>query len=348
MFRTLCKQRMCEEDIHHDQKKQPFNERLTEMIRGKRPNIFDILYPEKNSIRNFRPICMQYNLRQKPKPSYGIAFYNIRTKHWFVIQPKHTIEMRSIIRGTYNESTLPLFIEQLYDEELEVLASLESPDTFQTLFDRYYGLPLKEDFHGRVSREVWEKDWEMLRDLARKCREFRAENNFRVSQWIFPKGRPLEGEESFATARREAEEETGIRICFENPHRGLVGIGGGLRLPGSRDDPFETDVSVRSGFWEPCYIDFPDDIDELTPGFICREFISQLHSDISGRIYRTTLWICVFDLETDPIIPLFPENYETRGGKWMGEEELRVESRVTELFHRCENLLTKYYPYLIV
>lgn len=329
---------MCDKD----RKPQLINERLMEMIRGERTNIFKILYPEKPSVGHFRPACIQYNLRQKPKQSYGIALYNIRTKHWFVIQPKHTIEMRAIIRGVYNESTLPLFMEQLYDQELDVLASLESPDTFQSLFDRYYGTPLKGDFHGLVSKEVWIRDWRMLRDLSKKCKKFRTDNNFRVSQWIFPKGRPLEGEDPFVTARREVEEETGIKLCFENPHRSPTCAGRDPRLRASRDDPFG---NSGSGVWEPCYVDFPDDIDELTPGFVCRESTSQLHSDVSGRIYRTTLWICAFDLETDPKIPLSPDNYESRGGKWMGEGELRRESRVTELFHRCESLLARCHPY---
>lgn len=334
--------------MYFDHRKQPFNERLMEMVRGRRKNIFEVLYPEARSGKNFRPICLQYNLRQKPKLSLGIAFYNLRTKRWFVIQPKHTIEMRSIVRGTYNESTLPLFIEQLYDEELHVLATLESPDTFQELFDRYYGTPLKEDFHARLAREFWQRDWETHRDLARKCEEYRRGEGFKTSQWIFPKGRPLEGEEPFVTARREVEEETGIRIIFENPLRGQKILSGGAVRSREGVDPFETEVSVKNGFWESCHIDFPDEIDELVPGFVCREFVSQPHSDISGRVYRTTLWICVFDLETDPVVPLKPENYESRGGGWLGEDILRNESRVTELFQRCENLLTKYYPYLMV
>jgi 8-oxo-dGTP pyrophosphatase MutT (NUDIX family) len=342
---------MTDEDNHQDQRKQPLNERLTEMIRGKRKNIFDVLFTEEElSKSNLRPICIQYNLRQKPKSSLGIAFYNIRTRNWFAIQPRHTIEMRMIIRGSFTESTLPLILEQIYDEELSVLTSLESPDTFQELFDTYYGTPLKEDFHGRLAREFWSRDWRIIREQARKCAAYRRERGFEVSQWIFPKGRPLEGEEPFNTAKREVEEETGIRILFENPHSSSRNLnrGGGAGKSYTQEDPFEFESPMRTGFWEPCHIDFPDEIEELTPGFICKEFVSQLHSDISGRVYKTTLWICVFDLETNPEIPLSPQNYESRGGMWLSEERLRSQSRVLELFHRCDSLLTKYYPYLMV
>lgn len=341
---------MTEEEIHYEQRKQPFNERLTEMILGRRKNIFEILYPGEELLRKgLRPICMQYNIRQKPKPSLGVAFYNLRTGKWLVIQPRHTIEMRSIVRGVYTESTLPLLMEQLYDDELRELADLESGDTFQKLFDRYYGTPLQEDLHNRLARGFWEKGWETLRNLARRLVAFREEGGFRISQWIFPKGRPLEGEEPFVTAKREVEEETGIKIIFENPFKSLPRVcrcGGRSRQDHHAEPSPETNMRVEC--WEPCYIDFPTDSEEFVPGFICREFVSHSHSDISGRIYKTTLWVCVFDLDYDPEIPLMAENYESRGGKWLSQEELFSQSRVVGLFHKCDSVLLKHYPYLTI
>lgn len=341
---------MNEDDVL-DQRKQPFNERLMEMVRGKRKNIYEVLSRgESNDFSWNRSLCMQYNLRQKPKSSFGIAFYNLHTRKWFVIEPKHTIEMRVIIKGCYSESTLPLLIEQVYDEELEVLASLENPDSFQELFDQYYGTPLREDHLGRLAKRFWNKNWKLLREFAVRIKEYRKTEKFVVSQMIFPKGRPLDGELPFLTAKREVEEETGIKLLFENSHISIKHLskGGGYSRGYSEEDPFDTDVSLRGGFWEPCHIDFPDGVDELTHGYVCREFVSQLHSDISGRIYKTTVWICVFALETDPAIPLDPKNYESRGGVWMSESELHSSCRVTELFNKCETLLTRYYPYLMV
>ena len=337
-----------------DYRKHPFNERLVEMLRGKRGDIFDILYPEESPKPVLPPLCMQYNLRQKPKSSYGIAFYNVKTRRWFMIEPRTTIEMRSIVRGFYSPTSLAFLIDQLYEEELEYLSELEGPETFEKTFSTYYSMSMKDDFQTRIARTFWKRDWGMIRELCRRLRDYKRDHpEHSVMQRIFPKGRPLDGEPPLTAAIRELTEETGIKIIFENPNIAIKnltrGCGGMVsRTTVDPDDPFNTILVPRSGFWESCCIDFHGGMEELIQGYICKEFVTHYHSDINGRIYKTSLWICAFDLDEDPEIPLDPSNYESRGGKWVDENELRTTSRVSELSQKCETCLNKYFPYLII
>ena len=389
-----------------DIKRQPFNERLVEMIRGKRENIFHILYNNPQEVPDV-PLCVQYNFKQKPKTSFGIAFHNIRTKKWFVVEPAMTIEMKLLLQGHYNDNLVPFLIEQLYDSELQSIVSYNGcfPEFYQKLTGVYPANKLME--------ALWEKEYRRIISMAERMLMFRAESGFVESQYVFPKGRPDESESYFVTAIREVEEETGIKVLFENPDNSIRRLS---RHPVPNpppqvqtpqpvpsapihsdiilDDSFsyakvacstfplthpsvsldssvvkepETShnkqsgynkavnveyesasvpLTVKQNYWEHCRVILPSSTSSYAKdAYLCKEYVSHAHSDMTGKMYKTTLWICVFDAEDSADIQMTGRT-ETRFGRWISEDVLKTRFRVQELYLKCEATLNKYFPYL--
>lgn len=386
----------------HDIRKQPFNERLVEMIRGKRENVFSIMYDEPQQIPQ-NPICVQYNFKQKPKTSFGIAFHNINTKKWFVVEPAMTIEMRLILQGYYNVNLLPFLIEQLYESELRAIASYNGnfPEFYKQITGSYPRDTLSEEF--------WKRSHKLIDEMVKRMLAYRDHSGFVESQFIFPKGRPDDSEAYFLTATREVEEETGIKVLFENPdlsirklsRHNVYNVSAPLTfnetkvnpviasLPepdtlstsyasvvvnppkpiesefngdGSHETTTDPDsemphgddeepnnfipepVTAKQNYWEHCRISIPGST-SLKDAYLCKEYVSHSHSDMTGKMYKTTLWICVFEGEDSKDI-LMTGRQETRMGRWISEEVLRSRFRVQELYIKCEATLNKYFPYL--
>ena len=371
----------------HDIRRQPFNERLVEMIRGKRENIFSIMYDEPHQIPQ-NPICVQYNYKQKPKTSFGIAFHNINTKKWFVVEPAMTIEMRLILQGYYNVNLLPFLIEQLYESELRTIASYNG--NFPEFYRQITGSLPRDN----LSEEFWKRSHKMIDEMVKRMLAYRDHSGFVEYQFIFPKGRPDDSEAYFLTATREVEEETGIKVLFENPDVSIRKL--------SRHNVYQTDhlikdaltnsssyasvviknnidpstsanqnqeenstdpdseicqgslddhltfipepVTAKQNYWEHCRISIPGS-NSLKDAYLCKEYVSHSHSDMTGKMYKTTLWICVFEGEDSKDI-LMTGRQETRMGRWISEDILRSRFRVQELYVKCEATLNKYFPYL--
>jgi len=355
--------------IDQDLKRQPFNERLVEMIRGKRENIFSVLYDDRQKIPE-TPLCVQYNFKQKPKPSFGIAFHDIRTKKWFVVEPMMTIEMKLLLQGYYNVNLVPFLIEQLYDSELRDIVSYEGdfPEFYKQITGVYPANNLME--------ELWKQGCSKIISMAKRMLTYRAQSGFVESQYIFPKGRPDDSEAYFLTAVREVEEETGIKVLFENPDNSIrqlsrhnvfnittppeplsvnsttyAKVASAMDLSTSppqgnlyHHDTNEPSMSVKQNYWEHCRVVIPGDT-FAKDAYLCKEYVSHSHSDMTGKMYKTTLWICVFDGEDSKDIQMIGRS-ETRFGRWISEDVLRTRFRVQELYLKCEATLNKYFPYL--
>lgn len=322
---------------HEQQKRHIFNERVIEVVRRKRPDVFELFGEDP---RFGHPICMQYNTRQKPHPSYGIALYNACTRRWLVVEPQVTIEMMQVVRGVYTPSMLPLLLDQAFDAELEELvAAGDSPEGFPELFQKYCGTTHRSGHPLRLATICWKRDCRLIAHVARRVLATRRSSGARISQTTFPKGRACEGECPFSAATREVEEETGIKVILEEPHRPRdLSRGGGPR-------PHDGVAMGPRSAWVPCKVDFGTDAEEAIAGNVCREFVSHLHSSLTGRIYRTTIWLCVIHEPTDPAPPP-TSTFETRGGAWVDDDVLSTLSRVTELCHKCETTLNRLTPYL--
>lgn len=321
-----------------DNKKQPFNERLVEMIKGQRPNVFSYLFSAHNDSVPKRSICMQYNFKQKPRTSYGIALYDTSTNKWYVIQPKFTIEMRSIIFGMYNESLLPFLLEQLYDDELDLLINHAS--NFRELYKLVNGAyPSCE-----IYESIFKDNNDVIHRLCLRLKHIRHQRL--ICQYIYPKGRPLTNELIFQTAKRELEEETNVKIVFHGNYLTEKNLSKGSLIHSIIQQ------NTKSTHWEPCDLQIPlNNGGYLTlSANICREYVSHLHSDITGKIYKTTVWICAFDSGGNDIesMQASVKNGESRGGVWLSSEELVKKARVVELFLKTEMTLNKYIPYLTI
>lgn len=348
--------------VDYDLRKQPFNERLVEMIRGKRDNIFDIIYDDPKQIPD-NPLCVQYNYRQRAKTSYGVAFYNIRTKKWFVVEPYTTIEMRMLVQGYYTANTIPFMVEQLFDSELDLIISYHR-GKFADFYSKVYGTDTITK--NVLIERIWEMNFPLICETAKRIKAYRLQRGVKESQYIFPKGRPCESEAYFSTALREVEEESRIRILFENPDVSIRQLSRQHVFNGESSQNFSLaasqpptsssssyldaasgkvpDTPSKQSCWEHCKISIPDR-EGILDGFICKEYVSHSHSDIMGKIYKTTLWLCVFDSPEieDAVIT---KSSETRMGRWVTEDVLRTRFRVQELYYKCEGTLNRYYPYL--
>lgn len=277
-----------------------------------------------------------------------------------------TIEMKLLLQGYYDENLIPFLVEQLYESELKAIISYKEGD-FSEFYKSITGVYPKN----RLTEEIWEKNKGRIMTMARDMSIYRSQSGFCESQYVFPKGRPDDSEAFFLTAVREVEEETGIRVLFENPENSIKRLSKPRNhgsfykevsvdsvSTGDDSEPvscyrFKHDTATKQQYWEHCRLIIPglhqpDNVP--LDGYLCKEYVTHSHSDMTGKLYKTTLWICVFDGEDgDDVMFNFShagENRETRLGRWI--LDLRRRFRVQELYLKCEATLNRYFPYLSI
>jgi len=321
----------------YDKYKQPFDERLIEIVRGKRYNSYDYLKKHHNLYQVDEPICVQYGSKQRPVPSFGIAFYNVSQKRWLVVEPKFTIEFISLMKGMYTIHSLPFLIDQLYDTELELILTDPNPSDIanppeKRVYHNIHRVMFGSDTIQILYENLWVENFRLIISIASSVMERRRNKEDNCMQCIFPKGRSS-GHETWAeTALREVYEETGIQVMFDNPSHMIERL----------NSKYASDLDMN--IWEPCQVKIHK---KKVDGYISRLHVTHTHSTMGGKLYRTVIWICVVSLGDDEFEEFkVTDNSETRLGIWMGEEDMRKNFRVQDLYTKCETLLNKYYPYL--
>lgn len=311
-----------------DKYKQSFDERLIEMVRGKRVNSYDYLKPFQEIYHMEEPYCVQYNPKQRPVASFGIALYNICLQEWLVVEPKFTIEFLSLVKGAYTLSSLPLIIDQLHDSEIELI--LKDPDPKRAYYNIHDIVFYTQTIH-ILYETLWIDNYKYISSIAIKVRDRRASSSETCMQTVFPKGRAT-GRETWAeTAVREFAEETGIDIMFDNPSQSMI------RLNSKHPDEL-------CNIWEPCRVNLGKFIRD---GYISKNHVTHTHCASGGKMYRTVLWICVISLSREESETYnLAENSETRAAVWLNDDQMRRKFRVQDLYTKCESTLNKYYPYL--
>jgi 8-oxo-dGTP pyrophosphatase MutT (NUDIX family) len=315
--------------------KQPFDERLIDLVRGKRFNVYEYLRPFPQMYQMVEPICVQYNTKQRPTTSFGVAFYSAISSKWLVVEPKFTIEFISLMKGSYTKHGLPFVMEMMYTSELEMTVTDPSPDdTSNSLAKRVY-----KEIHDKLFytstihilyETLWVDNYPLISSLARSILERRKQTGEDCMQAIFPKGRACGSESWVETAIREVSEETGIKINFDNPGQAMEHLN-------SKYTTYDNETNV----WEPCRVKIQErDID----GYISKTHVTHTHSTLQGKLYRTVLWLCVINEDVSGFQVI--ENSETRSGEWIRSEDMTKRFRVQELYLKCESALNKYYPYL--
>lgn len=318
--------------------KHPFDERLIEVVRGKKYNCYEYLKSHHQIYQMDEPLCVQYNPKQRPTSSFGIAFYNIAQKKWFVVEPRFTIEFITLIKGMYTTHYLPFLMDQLYDSELELIITDPDPEDVTStpekrVYKHIHKLMFNTDIIQILYETMWSDNYNIILSIASSILKRRRENSETCLQCVFPKGRAGGGETWAETAVREVFEETGIRVMFDNPGHVM-----------ERLNSKHTNTDQDTNIWEPCQVKFSQNV---VDGYISRLHVTHTHSTMGGKMYRTVMWICVVSLGVDEIDNFkVVENSETRIGMWLDEEGMRRKFRVQDLYTKCENMLNKYYPYL--
>lgn len=278
------------------------------------------------------PLCVQYNPKQRPTSSFGIAFYNIAQKKWLVVEPKFTIEFITLIKGMYTTHYLPFLMDQLYDSELELILGDDPEPDDKRVYRDIHRLMFNTDTIQILYETMWVDNYKIISSIASSILRRRREVSERCMQCVFPKGRAMGGETWAEAAIREVSEETGIQVMFDNPSHVMD------RLNSRHMVEQETNI------WEPCQVKFHRD---AVDGYLSRLHVTHTHSTMGGKLYRTVMWICVVSLGQEEIDNFkVVENSETRLGMWLDEENMRRGFRVQDLYTKCENMLNKYYPYL--
>lgn len=320
--------------FENDRYKQMVDERLIDLVRGKRFNVYQYLKPFPELYHMDDPICIQYNVKQRPITSFGVAFYCAPSAKWLVVEPNFTIEFITLMKGAYTKHSLPFLMDLMYSSELQLIITDPLPnDLTDSVSKRIYQSIHDILFFTKTIQVLYETLWvdnyPLISSLARSILRKRAETGENCMQGVFPKGRASGPEKWIETAIREVHEETGIKLNFDNPEQAID------RLSSKYIPDYE------GGIWEPCRLKVQEkDID----GFISKIHVTHTHSTLWGKLYRTVIWICVINEEIEEF--KVTENSETRSGEWIKSEDMRSRFRVQDLFIKCDITLNKYYPYL--
>lgn len=317
-----------------DKYKLPFDERLIEIVRGRKYNPYEYLKPFPQIYHAEEPICVHYNPKQKAIASFGIAFYNAVSSRWLVVEPKFTIEFISLMKGAYNKHFLPFLLDVMYSSELLLILTDPSPkDPTDSAAKRIY-----RNIHDKLFstttihvlyETIWMDNYPLISSIAHDILSSREKTGEVCMQAVFPKGRAGSSESWIRAALREVSEETGITINFDNPSQTMDRLNGKFVL------------DTESNIWEPCHVKIQgEDID----GYLSKTYVSHTHSTFGGKLYRTVIWLCVINKDIEDF--QVTENSETRSGEWLKDEDMRKRFRVQDLYTKCETSLNKYYPYL--
>ena len=140
--------------------------------------------------------------RHNSVTSYGIILYALDTNRWHLVQRNHSPEYIELIRGSYRHSRISILLTGLSRRETTKLKSLTiGPD---------------QDFLDEYDRVVPTHERDLALAKFNDCRqilidELRGFDAFyEETEWLWPKGRPINAESPFRTAVREFEEETSI------------------------------------------------------------------------------------------------------------------------------------------
>lgn len=320
----------------YDKYKYPFEERIIEVVRGKRDNPYNYLKPFTEIYELEEPFCVQYNSKQRPISSYGVALYNMALGEWLVVEPKYTIEFLSLLKGSYTVSQLPFYIDQLHDSELELILEDPDPSSLQDspakrIYHKIHDIVFYTNVVHVLYESMWIDNYQIISSIAMNVVEKRRSSSETCLQTVFPKGRSS-GKESWAeTALREFSEETGINIMFDNPATATERL----------NCKYMEDLT---NVWEPCRVFLNN---RSIDGYMSRVHISHTHCASGGKLYKTVVWICVVSLTREESQShVIKDNSETRAALWLDGDEMRKKFRVQDLYTKCEYTLNKYFPYL--
>lgn len=286
------------------------NERIFEILHGARTPPIGYYDPEHfNAMPKLKGFFCGHNAgKNKPRVSYGVAIRDLRMDKWCCMAPAATIEFRILLEGNYLPAELPIIISQLYDHELRITREHLSTETFRVVCRRHLLRELDDIFYG-----IYMFHMDSIRMIANNVFEERKMHTLYgdICQLGFPKGRGAHDETPLQSALRELGEETGIRIC-------TVGKGG------------------REWFWERVEMNL---CGETHIGFLFQEPVVHTHVDITGKAFKTLIWIVHTNLPrtlTDVDIPVIHSltPHEVGAIGWHPSMYCSRFSRVKELFHK--------------
>lgn len=221
-------------------------------------NFYDLSLDNKNRLILDTPFSTKSTI------SYGLIVYACDTKHWVLIQRKHSVEFLLIMRGLYRITYLPLLLSCITPHEASILYQCISSDkhTFADIFLDELDLNKKELTYAQTR---FEETKTIISYLLSKLNL-----SYNKLKWTWPKGRLLisdQKETPFACAKREFTEEVEIT----------------LPLPLFVSDSFVTESiktitgrSIESRYW--IYI-IPHEIPITTPNN---------HPEVSSRKWVST------------------------------------------------------------
>ena len=142
--------------------------------------------------------------------SYGIIGYCINKKKWLMAQRKYSHSFILILLGHYRDANLPQMVKSLTKDEIQVIKDLiKCPDTLTQVKDKY--LPNWHMFEEVDNFECLEYTKERLNS------DFLSQQIYTTigcddTEWVWPRGKPHNNEDSISCACREVEEEVGLII----------------------------------------------------------------------------------------------------------------------------------------
>lgn len=287
------------------------NERIYEIISGLRTS--PVSYYDqghllkKPGLKGF--FCNHTSGKNKPRVSYGVAVRDLNMDKWCCIIPASTIEFRILLEGNYIPAELPIIISQLYDSELKIVKEVLSSETFKVVCRRILFRELSPLFYG-----IYSSHMESIRMISNHVYEERKMQTVYadVCQLGFPKGRGGYDEIPIQSALRELKEETGVKIHLDDSYKD------------------------NEWFWEKVGIELNG---FNTEGTLYREPVVHTHIDISGKAFKTLIWVVHTRLpkeitDNDIAIANTTTPHEVGSIGWHSSVYCTRFSRVKELFHK--------------
>lgn len=287
------------------------NERIYEMISGMRtpPASYyeaEHLYSH-GELRGF--FCNHVSGKIKPRISYGVAIRDLNMDKWCCVAPGATIEFRILLEGNYIPAELPLIISQLYDHELRMVKEIIGLETYRVICRKILFRELSELYYA-----IYYSHMQTITMIAGNVYEERKMHSIYadVCQLGFPKGRGGFSEPPLESAFRELREETGIQILLDKK------------------------PEQKEWFWEQVTIKLGE---SSRRAILFREPVIHTHVDISGRAFKTFIWIIHTRLpkevtDVDLAISNATTPHEVSSISWHPSIFCARFSRVKELFHK--------------
>lgn len=136
--------------------------------------------------------------------SYGIIAFAADTKRWFVVRRKHSAEFMMILRGSYRPAHLFHLLTGVTREEITLLEKyIHGEKTYKEIFSLVFPAQSNVDY-GQLR---FNESLTLIKTILNGVRETAS-----PLEWVWPKGRPQSGEDSFTCALREFDEEAGVDL----------------------------------------------------------------------------------------------------------------------------------------